>query len=181
MELDRAYQASYRLGDPLITVEAPADAQQVVAIMANGEVKPLAYNARLGRWEARFDVPVYAREGEYVITVVIVLKDGTRKVVTISYRVDLTAPAGLGKAEMIAGDGQALRLELDGDDDTARVIALLPWGERVELRPSAMQPHRFFATALVPPSHQGQRFGVTYIITDHAHNRGEVIVGISGD
>src|SRR5262249_54778785 len=35
-----------RVGDPLLSIEAPADAQQVVALLPGGEIKRLAYDAR---------------------------------------------------------------------------------------------------------------------------------------
>ncbi|HOS43856.1 MAG TPA: VIT domain-containing protein, partial [Armatimonadota bacterium] len=90
----REQQLAVRMGDPLITVDAPADAQQVLAVLPNGEVKPLRYNAERGRWEARFDVPAYAKSGAYEITILVVLTDGTRKTLTWRYTVDVTPPAG---------------------------------------------------------------------------------------
>lgn len=161
-----------RMGDPLIYVEAPSDAVRVVALMPDGEAKPLEYNKTAGRWEARFDIPLHAREGDYVVTVIVVLRDGTRKLLTFRYRVDLTPPRGIGSAQ--SGDGgRVLRLEIDACDDTARVSALLPWGERIDLRRGS-KPHRFFGLASVP---SGQDAGaVTFVLTDAAHNRTKVTV-----
>jgi len=159
-----------RMGDPLISVAAPADAVQVIALLPNGEVKRLAYNSDKRRWEARFDIPAYAPEGQYVITVIIILKDGTRKVVTIRYRVDLTPPMGDGQARVVTAPEPTLRLEVEASDDTARAAALLPWGERIEMEPSA-QPHRYFALVPVPPQHRGAMLTVTFVLTDKAHNR----------
>ena len=159
-----------RMGDPLISVAAPADAVQVIALLPNGEVKRLAYDPDKRCWEARFDIPAYAPEGQYVITVIIILKDGTRKVVTIRYRVDLTPPMGDGQARVVTAPEPTLRLEVEASDDTARAAALLPWGERIEMEPSA-QPHRYFALVPVPPQHRGAMLTVTFVLTDKAHNR----------
>jgi hypothetical protein len=169
-----------RMGDPLISIEAPTDAQQVVALMPGGEIKRLLYNAQTQRWEARFDVPTYAAEGEYTITVVIVLRDGTRKTIAMRYRVDTTPPTGAGRAQLAADGGSVLRLQLDASEDTARVKAVLPWGEVVELRPAA-QPHRFFALVPLPATARNRLAAVTYILTDRAHNRTSLRVDMTAD
>ncbi len=158
-----------RVGDPLLKVEAPADALSVTALMPDGTVRPLLYDAAFGRWLARFDIPTYAREGAYVVTVIVVLKDGTRSVVKITYHVDVTPPRGSGSVSLATEPGPVLRLEVEADADTARVEAVLPWGEVVALRSS--QPGRFFALAPVPDAQRGGGGPVTYVLTDRAHNR----------
>jgi hypothetical protein len=168
-----------RMGDPLIQVEAPEDAEQVIALLPGGEIKRLLWNGDAKRWEARFDIPTYASEGTYHITVVIVGKDGTRRTLTLRYHVDVTPPTGRGSVQATAGDTSSLRLELDASEDTARVSALLPWGEQVALRPSPGQPNRFFARVTVPPNRAGQAHAVTFVLTDKAHNRTMVTVDLS--
>ena len=159
-----------RIGDPLISVEAPADAEQVIGLLPSGEVKRLAFNADNKRWEARFDIPGYAVDGEYVITVIIVFRDGTRIVLTMRYHVDLTPPTGVGQAWVVTVPERKLRLEVDASEDTARVAALLPWDERIELTPST-QPYRHFGLVRIPPAYQAGPFAVTFVLTDKAHNR----------
>jgi hypothetical protein len=173
----QAEELRARMGDPMISIAAPAGARQVVAVMPDGELKRLLFNPASGRWEARFDIPTYAHEGAYSITVIIVLADGTRSTQTIRYHVDLTAPTGAATARSVQGDGPALRLEIDGSEDTARVKALLPWGEAIELKPSSVA-HRFFALAPIPPGHPSRKGAVTYILTDRAHNRTTVTVDL---
>ncbi len=161
---------SARHGDPLLSIQAPQDAQQVIAILPGGEIKRLAYNAASRHWEARFDIPTYAAEGAYSIKIVIVLADGTRKMQVFHYRVDITPPTGSGHAQAIVSAHPALRLELEASADTARVKALLPWGEQVNLQPGA-QPHHFFALVPLPSHLMAAKGAVTYILTDSAHNR----------
>jgi len=171
--------AAARYGDPLISVDAPADARQVIALLPNGEIKVLEYDPVKRRWEGRFDIPTYAAEGDYVVTVIVVLPDGTRKVLTLRYRVDTTPPGGTVKAELASGAGKSVRLEVDADEDTARVVAVLPWGERLEMKSSSV-PHRFFALAPLPSDWQGGTVGVTLVLTDKAHNRTTLSVEVAG-
>ena len=162
-------------GDPLISVGAPADALQVVAIMPDGEVKTLIYNADSARWEARFDTPIYAPEGDYVITIIVVLKDGTRKQLSLHYRIDSTPPNGTGTGAIV---DNSLFLELDADPDTARVAALLPWGNLVRMRKTA-DVGRFSAIVPVPAEFAAETLAVTFILTDSAHNRTAITLDVS--
>lgn len=169
-----------RQGDPLISIDAPADAQQVVALLPGGEVKPLVYDAQSRRWQVRFDIPTYAVEGPYSITVIVVRKDGTRQQLVLRYNVDVTAPQGKGSVLAVATDANnSLRLELDADVDTTRVAALLPWGEKVEMSPSAQATHRFLKLVEVPKEWRGRDLAVTYILTDKAHNRTTLKIDMS--
>jgi hypothetical protein len=167
-----------RMGDPLIRIDAPADASQVVALLPGGEIKRLQFNASSRQWEARFDIPTYAGEGEYQITVIIVHRDGRRQQVTLRYHVDVTPPLGRGSAARVPAAEPALRLELEASEDTARVTALLPWGEQVALRPSS-RPRLFFGMVPVPPALRGQAGRVTFVLTDRAHNRTSMTVDMT--
>ncbi len=120
------------MGDPLISVEAPADAAQVVAVFPGGETKKLVWNADSQKWEVRFDVPTHANEGAYTVSIIVVFENGTRQHLTMRFHVDVTAPQGKAKALIVGKDGNtpAWRLEIDGDEDTARVLAILPNGEK---------------------------------------------------
>jgi hypothetical protein len=170
-----------RMGDPLIRVDAPEDAEQVIALMPDGEVKRLEFNARSRKWEARFDIPGYAKEGAYVITLLVVKKDGTRQMLTMRFHVDVTPPVGTGRAAVVTASQPTLRLELDASPDTARVVALLPWGASVSLNPSTQEPNRFFALVAVPLDHPGKAAVVTFVLTDKAHNRTTVTVNREDD
>lgn len=183
----KAKEYFMRRGDPLISIDAPRDAQQVVALMPGGEIKKLVWNDLAKKWEARFDIPGYADEGDYTITVVIVDKSGTRRQMTLRFHVDLTAPRGQGRVDLVRPDAlqstltpSKLRLELDGSEDTTRIFALMPWNQKIELKPSTLAKHRFFALVEVPEKYrQGLNGAVTYILTDKAHNRTQITVDVS--
>jgi hypothetical protein len=164
-----------RMGDPMISVDAPADALRVVALMPDGEIKPLTFDAKSRRWVARFDIPGYAKEGTYVVTVVVVAKDGSRRSLTIRYHVDVTPPSGAGRARVVDANGKpVLRLEIEASEDTARVAAMIPGSDPVDLKPSPGAPGRFFA--LVPLSDAEPTGLVTFVLTDRAHNRAAVTI-----
>jgi len=159
-------------GDPLISVNAPADALRVIALMPDGEIKTLEYIAERGRWEARFDIPTYMLEGQYLISVTVVLKDGTTKQMTLPYNVDLTPPKGTAGAAFVEWSNR-LRLDVAASEDTARVTALMPWGKRVDMR-AAAEHGRFYAVVEVPDDYAAGGFAVAFVLLDNAHNRSEI-------
>lgn len=169
----------FRAGDPLISVEAAPNSLQVIALLPGGQIKTLTFNPDSGRWEARFDIPTHAPQGPFVVTVIIVNPDGSRTSVTLHFHVDMTAPEGRGQALLTGDGGKTLRLELDAAADTARVSALLPWGEAAALKPSTGHTHQFLAVIPVPADWSGPTSTVTYILTDMAHNRTTVTVDLS--
>lgn len=162
------------IGDPPIYVTAPADARQVVAIMPDGKVKTLEYNALHKRWEGNYDVPTSTREGDYSIQIVIVEAGGSRRSYAMKFRVDTSAPTGSGVVlmapQLAADQSRALRLEVEHGGDVARVTALLPWGERVTLQPSTTRSQHFFGLVQAPAAYAGRAVQVTYILVDRAHN-----------
>ena len=158
------------IGDPPIYVTAPANAKSVVAVMPNGQVKTLDYNADAKRWEGNYDVPTTTKDGLYTIQIVIVQADNSRRRYGMQFRVDTAAPRGIGLVARAPGAPQMVRLQIEHDGDVARVTALLPWGERVDLLPSTTVGHRFFATVKAPPQYAGKAIQVRYILVDRAHN-----------
>lgn len=165
----------FRHGDPLISVQAKADAVRVVALMPDGEIKELVYNPANKHWEGRFDVPLYAAEGNYSISVIAVNKDGSREVTTLNYGVDTTAPLGSGSVS--ASSSRAL-VQLDASEDTVRVVALLPWGERIELMRTDVA-NRFCSIVTLPEEYRAKGYVVTFVLTDAAHNRTSITVDSS--
>ena len=165
-------RGGYGYGDPLLAINAPADARLVVAIMPNGEVKPLEWRAQNKRWEANFDIPMDTRADSYLVTVVITLRDGTRKTLKLRYRVDAQAPTG--NALIRGTDDAQLHLEISASDDTSRVIALLPWGDRLTLRRG--KDGAFATDVALPATWDKPSVPVRFVLVDSAHNRTEIIV-----
>lgn len=160
----RENELTVRMGDPLIAVTAPADCRQVTAILPTGEIKPLRFNVQAKQWEARFDVPSYLSEGDYAVTIIVVAKNGARKHLTMRFRVDITAPQGAGS---VAADGGAWLLSLQTGKETDRVKALLPWGDRVDLR----RENGVFQARVAFPKNWQEPAKVIYLLTDLAHNQ----------
>ncbi len=172
-ELNKRRQELHaRMGDPLVTSNAPADARLVVARMPNGEVKRLEWNALSRRWEARFDIPATAADGEYEIEIIAVLANGERRITAVKYHVDNTAPQGT--VALLLRHGK-LRIDLACSTDTARVEAVLPWGDLVSLERSV--EGRFFRFVDLPTGVQ-LPIRIRVVLTDKAHNRGEATAAI---
>ncbi|RYG24048.1 hypothetical protein EON82_12050, partial [bacterium] len=144
----KAEELRARMGDPIVSVEAPG-AKVVVAKMPDGSWLPMHRVAGTERWEGRFDVPVGIADGRYSI---IVYVDGERKA-AVPINLDTAAPS-------VEVRWQGGRAEVLTDDDVKRVAGFTPSGERVELVAEA--PGLF--AARVP---EGTRF----VATDGAHNR----------
>jgi len=168
--LETARQYRLRPGDPLISIGAPRDARSVVAVLPDGTVQPLAWNEAKRAWETRFDVPAYARDGQYIVQVLVVLASGTRQTFSMPFAVDTVKPRALGE---VGGDGATWNLQIMSDSRTDRVSALLPWG-RAELH--GLSNGLFAAHVAVPPAWRGRAALVRFIVTDRAHNRTEVAV-----
>ena len=155
-------------GDPLLRVKAPADARAVVALMPDGAVKNLAFQAASGQWEAHFDIPTYAADGFYRVRIVIVAKNGARIQNTLGFRVDNRAPRARGG---LSDSSSNWRIAIEADEQVERAIAVLPWGEKVALE---RQNGNWFAGVEVPTNWRGRAASVTVFLTDRAHNRTQI-------
>ncbi len=168
-------QYQVRPGDPLISLAAPRDAQQVVAILPDGTFKKLEWNAVTSRWETRFDVPTYAPDGGYEVQILLVRRDGTRAHFQMRFDVDTAAPRARAlKSASGKANGATWNLRLQTEAGTERVSALTPWNERVKLqnRGGGM----WSRPIAVPTQWQGKSARVRFIVIDSAHNRTEVLV-----
>ena len=159
----------YRLrpGDPLISVLAPANCQKVVAILPDGQILSLAFDATKKAWETRFDVPTWAASGDYAVKILVVAANGNRQQLTMHFAVDSLAPTGKASLE-----NNVLRVE--SDEHTDRVSAFLPSGERVELRRG--ENGVFQNSVALPANFSLQNGAVRFVLTDKAHNRTEIRV-----
>jgi len=163
--------SDYRLrpGDPLISVVAPATCKAVLALMPDGTLLPLAWNDKTKSFEARFDVPAFAPEGDYEVRIILVGEDGNRRVLSMRFAVDLKSPSASGGVRRAK---DLWHLSLRSDDQTERVSAFTPWNARVELNRN--ENDLFVGDAPVPATWT-QDAGVTrFVVTDKAHNRTEI-------
>jgi Ca-activated chloride channel family protein len=96
-------------GDPVLTVHAPEDAQQVTAYFPFGLVKDLGWDAQEESWKVRFLVPNTVPDGVYQAKVVIVRADGTIEMAKATYTIDSTEPDFVVELSQEA-DGTKLRV-----------------------------------------------------------------------
>jgi hypothetical protein len=143
-----------RGGDPLIRISTTPDIRKVTAVLPTGESIPLVRKPG-GVWEARFDIPWGTAEGAYEVLVLLQSEDGSRKRVTLTYRIDRTP--GTGDLTLEAGS-----LTVRASEDIERVTARLSNGERFEL----IRDGTTFTGRL--PGNVSGRVEVTLI--DRAHN-----------
>ena len=163
-------KTSIRGGDPLISVEAPENALKVLALLPDGSIKDLVWNKASARWEARFDVPTGTPDGGYVVKIIIMMADGTRRYSSVNFKVDNVPPTGTASALFSESDRSLLRLEVTPSEALARMAALLPWGERVELRKSDDGIYK--SSVRIPAGAKPGKIEI--IMTDNAHNRGTI-------
>jgi len=88
-ELSRVYMPP---GDPLLTIDAPAEAEEVIAIFPWGPVVELEWDSHRQRWFHRFLVPREIEDGEYTIRAFITMPDGTTEVWSELLVIDSLAP-----------------------------------------------------------------------------------------
>lgn len=126
---------SMRPGDPLITADAPADAQGVVAVFPWGEIVPLRWDPIRERWYHRFLVPRDVEEGFKEIALLTTHHDGHVEVTAQTLHIDATAPEFEAEAR-IEGDETVIWLTVE---EPLRSVHAFPAGRpeervRVELR-----------------------------------------------
>ena len=170
-----------RMGDPLILVNAPADARQVVALMPGGEVKQLAYNPSSRQWEARFDVPADAAEGDYAITIIAVSKDGTRQTQDAALPGPLDAADRHSPGAVGAGGGES-PCPAPGPWTPARTRPVwrpeCPGARRSPCRRPPSSRTVSLPWFLFPPGCRGSG-AVTFTLTDAAHNRATITAEVA--
>ena len=190
---DRLFDSSLSLarfqpGDPELRVDAPSNAQRVVAVFPFGDTHELSFEPRIGRWTTRFLVPRDTPEGNYTIAIVVTLADGSVEHLREGYTVDASAP----EVDLeVIGDlraGSEVRIEArqrftDEDralhgrrrrveilSDIARLRVRLSTGEPVQLR--LVEPG-YWAGTLILADDVPRDLSVQVTSYDVAGNRGE--------
>jgi len=128
-------RASMRPGDPLITADAPEDAQGVTAVFPWGEIVSLRWDPARQRWYHRFLVPREVEEGFKEITLLITHRDGHTESVSQTLHIDATAPEFEAEAAL-EGDETVVWLTVE---EPLRSVHVFPAGRpdervRVDLR-----------------------------------------------
>lgn len=156
-----------RMGDPLLVVQAPKDAQ-VSARLPDGRLVPLAWNSQALRWEHRFDLPPGTREGIVVIHVWIVRTGGVVEQREVRVHVDQSPPGIEVTWTPIPG---GWRIEVVTEPGVARVNVALADGRRVVLPRVGESGGRTCWQADILGPIVGE---AVVVATDAAHNRTEV-------
>lgn len=157
-------------GDPYVSVKAPADARQVVAVFPDGSIKNLVWNDANRLWDGRFDIPLNTPEGEYKVTIIVVHADGARSRFVLTYQNLQHGPQMDALSALRARPGASVPVRIAGDG-IARAVAVTPWGERVEL---GWDGGDWAASLHVPTDWAAGASQITVILLDGAHNRTEV-------
>lgn len=166
-ELEARAKALFaRMGDPLLIVQAPADAT-VSARMPDGQLVLLCWNPQRQAWEHRFDVPPGTPEGPLMIPVWIRYGDGRREMRSFPVQVDQTPPTG---TVTVTWNGTTPTLHVRTAAEVARVNVVWPDGSRTQLARGSQ------AGDVVTWHGPGptQRGTALVILTDRAHNRAEL-------
>ena len=164
-----------RPGDPLLTVEAPADAQSVAAVFPWGEVAELRWDDVRGRWYHRFLVPRGTEEGPCEVEITILHADGSVEVVTEQLDVDASAPE-LDVEVVWTPEGTLVRVILD---EPLRSLHIFPAGSpedrvRIDLRKPEWADAEVVEVLL-----DGRVEGVTVVAKDPALNRIEQTIDVA--
>jgi len=123
-------------GDPLLTIEAPADARQVTAYFPFGLVKDLHFNPHSGQWQVRFLVPANIEDGSYQVRLLVVLADGTSQWSTAQYRIDSDEPDFDLEVVPVPG-GVAILVFANEAVREAQVALAADPDQRIQLEPNA--------------------------------------------
>jgi Ca-activated chloride channel family protein len=152
-------------GDPVLSVRAPSNAQQVTAYFPFGLVEDLEWDPAREMWTTRFLVPKGVQDGRYDVKIVVVNKRGAVKTSTVPYTIDSEAPDFEVEVEVVDG-----RAHITAKSDPALgalrevVVALVDDpATRVEL---ARKRGVFTGTLALPPG----RHRVRVVVADDARN-----------
>jgi Ca-activated chloride channel family protein len=173
----RLSQAEIPPGDPVLSVEAPGDARQVVAYFPFGLVKRLAWDAVRSRWYVRFLVPRDVKDGRYEIRVQIVRADGVKEWKQITYTIDGNAPELEVHADAMAMPGKPFHITVDPDEPVSSVYVYLSsvsLGKRKRVALKLDPDTGLYSGDLRIPEASGDEWlKVRVVARDRAHNRVE--------
>jgi Ca-activated chloride channel family protein len=161
-------------GDPVLTVDAPADAFRVTAYFPFGLTKRLAYDPIRRHWSARFLVPRDVADGLYEVRVHILYPSGLSEWRTVEYFIDSAAPEFEAEIPAMARPGALLPIEVDPFEAVAEVQAYVLGvkGTRTQLR---LDPETgaYVGALSLPDRFPEGPLTVRVVVRDLARNRFE--------
>jgi Ca-activated chloride channel homolog len=160
-------------GDPVLSVDAPANARRVTAFFPFGLEKDLDYDAETGTWRVRFLVPKGVPDGKYEVPVVVVTRDGQFQTLTGHYTIDSQEP----EFEVAAlCTGNALQLSVETHEPMREIWAALVSrpSKRVRFAPDPQNGTETRYVAKLQLEAGGDR--VRVVVTDKARNEAEEVV-----
>jgi len=120
--------------DPILEVQTEPGARSVLAIFPFGELHRLRYLPDRDRWETRFIVPGWMKDGRYHCRLVIVDAAGKRRMEEKEFIVDSSPPRLFIRLGAAPRPGGRLELMVDADPDTRSIRAGLGSLPAVEVR-----------------------------------------------
>jgi Ca-activated chloride channel family protein len=160
-------------GDPVLTVQAPADALRVTAFFPFGLEKELHFDPDENNWRVRFLVPKDTPDGEYEVPVLIVHRDGREQWLTGRYVIDSQEPE-FEPMVQCTGDTMHLSVTVQGRMREVRAARVSDPRQRVRLLLDPRDPRR--SRYLGKMRLGSTSDAVRIVVTDMARNEGEEIV-----
>ena len=159
-------------GDPVLSVDAPADALKVIAYFPFGLVEELRYDPMRDRWAVRFLVPRHVADGVYTIRIQIIHADGRIEWRQVPYVIDSTEPEFAVAMPTRAAAGGLIPITVDPYEPVAVVFAYLPGVEKKRLRLRLDPETGFYEGWLpIPEDLEAEEVTVRIVVRDLARNR----------
>jgi Ca-activated chloride channel family protein len=160
-------------GDPVLTVQAPADALRVTAFFPFGLEKELHFDPDKNNWRVRFLVPKDTPDGEYDVPVLVVHRDGREQWLTGRYVIDSQEPE-FEPVIQCTGDTMQISVTVQGRMREVRAARVTDPRQRVSLTLDPKDPRRDHYLGTVKLGSPSE--AVRIVVTDMARNEGEEIV-----
>ena len=168
----RLSQAAIPPGDPVLTVDAPERAQQVVAYFPFGLVKRLAWDGQRKRWYVRFLVPRDVQDGRYAIRVRIVHANGALEWKQTEILIDGSEPELDVVADEFAIPGVRFHIEVDPREPVRELYAYLPGVSRRKARLALdKETGRYSGDVPIPEHLMADELTIRIVARDRARNR----------
>lgn len=164
-------------GDPVLSVDAPADALRVTAFFPFGLEKELNYDPETKRWRVRFLVPKEVVDGTYAVPVMVITRDGHVQFLTGHYTIDSQSPEFEPEVECRTG---TMFLTVTTNEPMREVRAALVTDPTKRatfvLEPGSQASHRYTARIKLPRNEERVRV----VVADRARNEAEEVVSCPG-